>query len=72
MRFRGSVITHVAVAASLVSILATQPAWGWGRDGHMMINRLAAETLPTDVPYFLRNGNGIDIMEWMGPEPDRW
>ena len=72
MRFRVSVIAHVAVTASLVSILATQPAWGWGRDGHMMINRLAAETLPTDVPYFLRNGNGIDIMEWMGPEPDRW
>jgi len=72
MRFRGSVFAHVVVATSLAGILATQPAWGWGRDGHMMINRLAAENLPVDVPYFLRNGNGVDIMEWMGPEPDRW
>ena len=38
----------------------------------MMINKLAAQYLPTDVPYFLRNGNGVDVMEWMGPEPDRW
>jgi hypothetical protein len=69
---RLSTFSRIAAASSLVALLATQPAWGWGRDGHMMINRLAAENLPTDVPYFLRNGNGIDIMEWMGPEPDRW
>ena len=38
----------------------------------MMISRLAAEYLPADVPAFLRNGNGLDTMEYMGPEPDRW
>ena len=38
----------------------------------MMINRLAAQYLPADVPSFLRNPNGVDVMEWMGPEPDRW
>jgi hypothetical protein len=65
-------LVQATLAITFASILTTQPAWGWGRDGHMMINRLAAENLPADVPYFLRNGNGIDVVEWMGPEPDRW
>jgi hypothetical protein len=46
--------------------------WGWGQDGHMMINRFAAKYLPADVPYFVRNPNGIDTLEYLGPEPDRW
>jgi hypothetical protein len=69
---RLSVLARVAVVSTLISLFATQPLWAWGRDGHSMINRLAAQNLPTDVPYFLRNGNGLDVMEWMGPEPDRW
>lgn len=67
-----STLTRVAVATSLLGILAAQPAWAWGRDGHMMINRLAAQYLPSDVPAFLRNGNALDTMEYLGPEPDRW
>jgi hypothetical protein len=60
-------------AALLVfASVSVAQAHAWGRDGHMMINKLAAQNLPDDVPYFLRNGNGVDIMEWMGPEPDRW
>ncbi len=56
----------------LIGTLAGEPAWAWGRDGHLMINALAAQYLPSDVPAFLRNPNGRDVMEWMGPEPDRW
>ncbi len=37
-----------------------------------MINALAAQFLPNDVPAFLRNPNGRDVLEWMGPEPDQW
>lgn len=37
-----------------------------------MVNRLAALNLPADVPAFLRNGAAVDMMEYMGPEPDRW
>jgi hypothetical protein len=65
-------LTRVAVIATMTSLLVTQPAWGWGRDGHMMINRLAIQYLPTDVPAFLRDGNALDIVEYEGPEPDRW
>ena len=37
-----------------------------------MINRLAAESLPADVPAFLRSPGAIDEIEYLGPEPDRW
>ena len=61
-----------AVATALVVLLPTLPALAWGGDGHRMINRLAVEFLPTDVPAFLRNGNARDIIEYEGPEPDQW
>jgi len=37
-----------------------------------MINRLAATTLPADVPAFLRTDEAINEIEYLGPEPDRW
>jgi methylenetetrahydrofolate--tRNA-(uracil-5-)-methyltransferase len=52
--------------------LALQPAFGWGRDGHKIINRVAMETLPADMPAFLRTKQAIDEIEYLGPEPDRW
>jgi hypothetical protein len=47
-------------------------ALAWGPDGHRMINRLAAENLPPDVPEFLRTPSAISEIEYLGPEPDRW
>jgi hypothetical protein len=69
---RLSSFARVAVASVLSSLLATQPAWAWGSDGHLLINRLAAQYLPADMPAFLRNGSGVDTIEYLGPEPDRW
>jgi hypothetical protein len=37
-----------------------------------MINRLAASTLPADVPAFLRSEAAAKEIEYLGPEPDRW
>ena len=37
-----------------------------------MINRLAAEALPADMPAFLRTPEAISEIEYLGPEPDRW
>ena len=37
-----------------------------------MINRLAAQALPKDVPEFLRSPAAVDAMEFYGPEPDHW
>ena len=52
--------------------LAVRQGHAWGRDGHTMINRLAAEQLPADVPAFLREEPALDLLEYLGPEPDRW
>jgi len=37
-----------------------------------MINRLAAASLPPDVPSFLRSEAALNEIEYLGPEPDRW
>jgi hypothetical protein len=70
MKFGGAV--RFVVAAGLVPLMMVQPSFGWGADGHSMINRLAAANLPSDVPAFLRNGGALDAMAYLGPEPDRW
>lgn len=65
-------VARFVVAAAMVPVMMVQPSFAWGSDGHRMINRLAAANLPKDVPAFLRNGNALDTMEYLGPEPDRW
>jgi len=54
----------------LIVLLLANSAWPWGNEGHMMINRVAAEKLPSDVPAFLRNA--VEQLTYLGPEPDRW
>ncbi len=61
-----------AVALAIVPLLLTEQSLAWGSDGHRMINRLAVMTLPNEVPAFLRNGEALDTIEYLGPEPDRW
>ena len=53
-------------------MLAVPPSFGWGSVGHRMINKLAVESLPTDVPAFMHTQAAIDEIEYLGPEPDRW
>lgn len=65
-------LLRLVIAAVMVPVIAVEPSWAWGSDGHKMINRLAATHLPKDVPAFLRNGNALDTLEYLGPEPDRW
>ena len=65
-------LVRVAAAIILLPVMLVQQSLGWGADGHRMINRLAAAALPADVPAFLRNGEALDTMEYLGPEPDRW
>jgi hypothetical protein len=57
---------------ALLVLVASPLCFGWGREGHMMINRLAVESLPTDVPAFLRTPEAAGQIEYIGPEPDRW
>ncbi len=61
-----------AAFLTIVTVLTPFPGFSWGNEGHRMINRLAAESLPGDVPAFLRSDAAISEMEYLGPEPDRW
>ncbi|MGC9998429.1 MAG: nuclease, partial [Terriglobia bacterium] len=63
---------RLSAALLLLPLLTVQPAFGWGSDGHMLINRLAGTALPADVPAFLRTPAALDALEYYGPEPDRW
>jgi len=60
-------------AAGLVCLFAQPPAArAWGNGGHRLVNKLAASTLPADVPAFLRSPEAVAEIEYLGPEPDRW
>ena len=55
-----------------VLFLSVPSSFAWGNKGHKIINRLAAESLPADLPAFLRTPDAITEIEYLAPEPDRW
>jgi hypothetical protein len=61
-----------AAIVVLLPVVAVPPSYGWGSKGHKIINKLAAEGLPADMPAFMRSPAAIDEIEYLGPEPDRW
>jgi hypothetical protein len=67
-------LVEIAVFAAGFLCAAVLPpeARAWGNEGHHLINRLAAGTLPADAPAFLRSEAAIHEIEYLGPEPDRW
>jgi S1/P1 Nuclease len=73
-RDTSSTFLRAALAAAGLFFFAIHPsaAHAWGNEGHRMINRLAARTMPADVPAFLRSEAAINEIEYLGPEPDRW
>jgi hypothetical protein len=76
MRFQSGnsrLFLSALAAAGLVCLLAQPPAaHAWGSGGHKLVNKLAASSLPADVPAFLRSPEAIAEIEYLGPEPDRW
>ncbi len=48
------------------------PAWGWGKQGHQEINRVAAGKMPREMPGFFRSRAAKNRIEFLAPEPDRW
>jgi hypothetical protein len=67
-----SLVLWCVVAVFLFPLLSVQSAFGWGSDGHRIINRLAGAALPADLPAFLRSPAALDALEYYSPEPDRW
>jgi len=56
----------------LLAGLALSPlaALAWGPEGHMYVNRVAAQHIPADMPSFF--AHAVDDITYLGPEPDRW
>jgi hypothetical protein len=64
-------VLGIFLLAVFLSIGAPR-SFAWGRDGHKIINKVAMETLPVNMPAFLRTPQALDEIEYLGPEPDRW
>ena len=48
------------------------PGLAWSNRGHRLVNLVAAESLPADLPAFMRTPQAIQEISYLGPEPDRW
>jgi len=64
-------VLGLLILAMFLSV-AVSRSFAWGRDGHKIINRVAMETLPPNMPAFLRTPRALNEIEYLGPEPDRW
>ena len=67
--------TVVALMALASIAMATAPAapfpvMAWQDEGHVLVNQVAAEHLPDEMPQFFREA--VDSLAYLGPEPDRW
>ena len=67
-QFRRGLISLALIA--LVLLLQSAPAFAWGNEGHVAINRVAAQKIPATMPQFLRRA--VVEIAYLGPEPDRW
>lgn len=63
---------RAGAVVALLPLVAVQPSFAWGVDGHHIINRAAGGALPADVPLFLRTPEGLNALEYYAPEPDHW
>lgn len=61
---------RAAIALILVVVLAPTPSRGWGAEGHLIINQIAARSIPPDMPKFFRHARAR--LAYLASEPDRW
>ena len=57
--------------AVATSVLSPAAALAWGDSGHRMIGRLGAESLPDELPGFLRTPDAAQDVGELAREPDR-
>jgi hypothetical protein len=61
------VISYMLIA---LVFFQTEAAFAWGNEGHVYVNRVAAQKIPMSMPRFLRRA--VAEIAYLGPEPDRW
>lgn len=60
-----------AALALACALFVPAHALAWGARGHTMINLLAAQSFPTEMPAFTRTVSAIEEIATLGPEEDR-
>jgi S1/P1 Nuclease len=65
-------VARLIAVFALLPVMAVQNSFGWGADGHRIINRLAGTDLPDDVPGFLKTPSALDALSYYAPLPDHW
>ncbi|HZQ18350.1 MAG TPA: nuclease [Terriglobales bacterium] len=67
-------VTKIRAYLTILGVCFFIPAdaLAWGNEGHIYINQVAAEKIPPDMPLFLRRGDAVKEIAYLGPEPDRW
>jgi hypothetical protein len=65
--FKRGLLSWLLIALVL---LQSDAAFAWGNEGHIYVNRVAAEKIPTSMPRFFRRA--VAEIAYLGPEPDRW
>jgi hypothetical protein len=67
-----SITAKVSACAASALILATaSQVWAWGAMGHREIGELAIQTLPAEMPAFLRTPETAQAVGELAREPDR-
>jgi hypothetical protein len=69
-RMRTRVLAASLTAAFFVAVSPLQ-AFAWGSVGHYLINRVAAEQLPANLPAFMHSPAAVFEVGTLGPEADR-
>jgi len=66
-------LASMFTALGLALVATTpSPALAWGAAGHRMIGEAAAQSLPPDLPAFLRTPQAVADVGELSREPDRW
>ena len=66
---RGSLLGPAFAAA--LALLEPGPAFAWGATGHEYVSGIAAQTLPDELPLFVRTPEAIATIAVLGRELDR-
>lgn len=62
----------LALIALTVVASAAARAVAWDEEGHVVVTRLAFQTLPTSMPAWIRTPQVQARLEYLSAEPDRW
>jgi hypothetical protein len=71
MTQRPTRIILLLLLAAATGSLAAGDARGWGATGHRLVSRVAIESLPAEIPAFLRTPEVAEQMGELGREADR-